>query len=918
MSDLLERERDLTVVADVLAGDGAVAIVGPPGVGKSRLLEAGAAAARASGRRVLLVRASELHRSVPLSVAREFIVDLGDGDAERPPSRSAASGLVADILSADPGALTAAGDRAAALAHGLLWLLRDDAAAHGPLVLAIDDLQWCDEPTLLAVIHLARNAGRGVALLVALRQADADERDDLTQLLAAPGLRVVRPQPLSPPATATLLRSLLPGASDGTVAACVRSTGGNPFLVRELAHALAERDGLPTPEDADALVPDAVLRQVTVRLRGLGEEAVAVARAVAVLGTAPLRVVAEMVGLASPQVEAAVERLAAADLLTRQDPTRVAHPLLAAAIRDEAGPLRCGRLNAAAATALASSGAEAQIVAAHLASAPVSAVPDAADRLVTAARLALGASDPARALALAERALQEPMRDDEREAALALRSVAAVSGGAAGEIDPGGALARSERPDAALALAREQYWRGDHARAMELADRGLAAVTDDRTRALLEELRMAASMFVPGRFEMPEHADTPAALAIAATYACGSGATPAQVRALTDRVLAALRDRTHLPHDLLAEAFAVSFSATPLVWADEIEAAEEILAIGRARSRGAGSLTAFSSAAHASALVCLRRGRLTEGLAHARDALAIVQGGWGLLDRWAPLGMVRLQIARGDLAAARAALPPLPDGPPRIEDALTIKLHGVLAAERGEHAQALAHFEAAGREAQRWGMVHPGTVDWRPRAALSALALGDHAAASAHAGEALRIARRVVAPGPLARALRAHAFVHRDLSAGAEAERLLRPTPLRLDHAEALVDHGMALRRAGRTIAARPILREGLQLAGELGAPRIAERAAKELRAAGGRRVATRAATGVEALTSGERRVAQLAASGMTNREIAGALVVTQKTVEGHLASAYRKLGIGGRAELRLALAAAAEGARPQPAATDS
>ncbi len=214
---------------------------------------------------------------------------------------------------------------------------------------------------------------------------------------------------------------------------------------------------------------------------------------------------------------------------------------------------------------------------------------------------------------------------------------------------------------------------------------------------------MAASMFVPGRFEMPEHADTPAALAIAATYACASGATPAQVRALTDRVLAALRDRTHLPNDLLAEAFAVSFSATPLVWADEIEAAEEILAIGRARSRGAGSLTAFSSAAHASALVCLRRGRLTEGLAHARDALAIVQGGWGLLDRWAPLGMVRLQIARGDLAAARAALPPLPDGPPRIEDALTIKLHGVLAAERSEHAQALAHFEAAGREAQRWG-----------------------------------------------------------------------------------------------------------------------------------------------------------------------------------------------------------------------
>lgn len=905
MTDLLERDRDLEVIGRAVAAQGAVAILGPPGVGKSELLAAAGAAAGQREQRVLTVRASELHRSVPLSVARE-LVDALDRRLPGAPERAggAASILARDTLDvdADPAALTAAGDRAAALAHGLLWLLRDRAAQHGPLVLAIDDLQWCDDPTLTAVLHLARHPGDGVALLVALRQADVEQRPELAELLAAPGLRVVRPAPLSPDATGALLRTLLPGASDATARACVRSTGGNPFLVRELAHALAERGGLPTPQDVEALVPDAVLRQTTVRLRTLGEDAVAVARAVAVLGSAPLRVVAEMVERSVAAVEHAVETLAAADLLVRADPTQIAHPLLASAIRDEAGPLRCGRLNAAAAVAIERAGGDPQVIAAHLARAPVGAVPAAGERLVAAARLALRANDPAQALTLAARALEEPMDDDARDAALALRSVAAVSDGRAREIDPDGAVSRSGRADAALALAREQYWRGDHARAVELAERGLAAEADDRTRALLEELRLAASMFVPGRFELPARAETPAALAIAATYACGSGATPQQVRALTDRVLAALRDRSGDAHDLLAEAFAVSFSATPLVWADELDAAEEILAIGRARSRGAGSLTAFSSVAHTSALVCLRRGRLTEGLAHARDALAIVHGGWGLLDRWAPLGMVRLQIALGDLQAARAALPALRESAPRIEDALTAKLHGVLAAEAGAHGEALEHFEAAGREAQRWGMVHPGTVDWRPRAALSAHALGDQARAAAHAQEAVEIARRVAAPGPLARALRAQAQIARQVEPAQEAEALLRESPLRLDHAEALVDLGMALRRAGRTVSARPVLREGLALAESLGAQLLAARATEELRAAGGRRVARRASSGAEALTGGELRVASLAARGHTNREIAASLVVTVKTVEGHLASAYRKLGIRGRAELAAAL----------------
>ncbi|HXV93787.1 MAG TPA: helix-turn-helix transcriptional regulator, partial [Pseudonocardia sp.] len=97
--------------------------------------------------------------------------------------------------------------------------------------------------------------------------------------------------------------------------------------------------------------------------------------------------------------------------------------------------------------------------------------------------------------------------------------------------------------------------------------------------------------------------------------------------------------------------------------------------------------------------------------------------------------------------------------------------------------------------------------------------------------------------------------------------------------------------------AAREPLRDGLDLASRCGAAAVAGRATDELGAAGARpRNPVR--TGVEALSPSERRVAKLAAEGLTNRDIAQALFVTTKTVEVHLSAAYRKLGIGSRAAL--------------------
>jgi DNA-binding CsgD family transcriptional regulator len=132
----------------------------------------------------------------------------------------------------------------------------------------------------------------------------------------------------------------------------------------------------------------------------------------------------------------------------------------------------------------------------------------------------------------------------------------------------------------------------------------------------------------------------------------------------------------------------------------------------------------------------------------------------------------------------------------------------------------------------------------------------------------------------------------------AEAVKILESTPAALDRATALVDLGAAHRRSGQRNAAQRPLRDGLALAEKMRARALVERAYAELGALG-QRPRRPAVAGVEALTPAERRVALLALHGQSNPQIAQALFVTIKTVETHLARAYRKLGISGRRQLR-------------------
>jgi DNA-binding CsgD family transcriptional regulator len=122
-----------------------------------------------------------------------------------------------------------------------------------------------------------------------------------------------------------------------------------------------------------------------------------------------------------------------------------------------------------------------------------------------------------------------------------------------------------------------------------------------------------------------------------------------------------------------------------------------------------------------------------------------------------------------------------------------------------------------------------------------------------------------------------------------------------LEHADALVDLGAMVRRRNRRVEARALLREALDSAHRLGAKPLAQRAETELRATGARprRIVL---TGLDSLTASERRIAELASLNHTNREIAQMLFVTDRTVEGHLTSVFRKLQLRSRTELPAAL----------------
>jgi DNA-binding CsgD family transcriptional regulator len=352
-----------------------------------------------------------------------------------------------------------------------------------------------------------------------------------------------------------------------------------------------------------------------------------------------------------------------------------------------------------------------------------------------------------------------------------------------------------------------------------------------------------------------------------------------------------------------------------LVATEALDLADTVLDGMLADARKRVSLPAVAFVLAHRGVVALRRGALPQAEADARTALEL------LIAHDIPLGvalalgvLIQALVDEAEVDAADQALATssfAADIPPGLPNNMLLASRGILRLAQGRAGEAVDDLVEFGRRDELWGGANPLASRWRSHASLALTATGDTARAREMALDDLGRARQWGAASGIGTALRATALAE---GGGAGVDRLraavdvLERSPARLEHAHALTELGAALRRGNQRRAARDALREGLEIAERCGARAIVERARTELRAAGGRS-SDPWGRGAQRLTASERRVAELAAEGQSNPEIAQALFVTRKTVETHLGSVYRKLDISGRGKLRRALA------EPGPAA---
>lgn len=420
---LIEREGEIgrfrAVLDATLGGDGRlVLVVGEPGIGKTALLGALRRAATDDGVAVLSARGVKLERDFAFGVTRQLYERVLD----RASLLDGAAHLAAPALGAqDAGGSAATGwsqDATFATNHGLYWLTAN-LAERSALLLVVDDAHWADPPTLLFLNYLGRRLeGLPVVVALGLRSGEAGAAQDLLESLRdLPAAELLEPSALSEDASGAVIERLLGAAPEPAFRlACHEVTGGNPFLLSELVHALAA-DGV-APSDAAAarvrrLAPDTIARSVLSRLGAMSRGAMALSRAVAVLDTdAELRHVAALTDLDLDEAQGVADELAAAHILAADRPLRFAHPIMRQGVYDDLPMGRRAGLHARAARMLDAGGGDPDRAAVHLLATEPAADPSVLERLRAAATRALARGAPEAAVTLLRRAVAEPPLPD--------------------------------------------------------------------------------------------------------------------------------------------------------------------------------------------------------------------------------------------------------------------------------------------------------------------------------------------------------------------------------------------------------------------------------------------------------------------------------------------------------------------------
>src|SRR5581483_10361553 len=392
---LLERAEELAAVDGAIAGARSrvgrlVVIEGPAGIGKTSLLAEARARASGSGLTVLYARASELEAAFSFGIVRQlFEAAVAAASTEERPRLLGGAAAAAARLFGSGERVEGGEEDAFALLHGLYWLTANLAESR-PLALALDDVQWADQPSLRWLAYLARRLeGLPVCALATVRPVE-DEQPLLSELLADPATAIVRPTAHSAPSAGELVRQELgTDAEEAFSLACHHATGGNPLLLRELLRTLASEDVPPAAASVaivERLAPDAVTRSVRLRLGRLPTDAARLARGVAVLGDRVEREqAAALAGLERRLVAPAAAALARVDLLRPEPPFSFVHPLVRNAVYESIPAQERQAEHARAAELLAELSAPPEQIAAQLLLAPPETVPRAVELLRDAA-----------------------------------------------------------------------------------------------------------------------------------------------------------------------------------------------------------------------------------------------------------------------------------------------------------------------------------------------------------------------------------------------------------------------------------------------------------------------------------------------------------------------------------------------------
>ncbi len=926
----------LDVALDGLRGGDPACIVveGEPGIGKTRLLAELCRRAEERGHVVLAGSASEFERELPYAVwveAMDAYVASQELDASSEPLAGAASVLPALRTSGDAGV----GDerhRAHRSMRHLLGLLAEDE----PVVLVLDDLHWSDAASADLIGALVRR-GMAPGVLLALGHRTGRAPPALMSALTARQVTFVALQPLGEEECRSLAGEGLPDARQTEV---FRQSGGNPFYALQLAAASA--GGMQSPVDGDRMaaqtgVPRAVAAALVDELGSVGAAARTLLDAASVAGD-PFEpdLAFAIAELTDDDGATALDELLDARLLhPTAVPGRFAfrHPLVRRAVYESSGGGWRRLAHARAAAALAARGAAAAQRAHHVVECAANGDAEAISVLLDAA-----AATAPRAPATAAHWLEAALRllpETDREAQLririalaqALRSTGDLEGCCRRLLEAIDLLPASEqRTRIALiaACAASEHFLGRHEEATRRLEAAFAGLQDPESEeAVVVLMALTAGAFFALEAEQGR-ASSRQALAVAraldqpilvfatsaaVAHACANvGAVEEAASALG--VAADLMDR--LPDDELATCLD---AVNRVAWgehlverdADAVRHAERGISI--ARRTGQDQFAPLIAGAEALSL--LRLGDVTRAAELQEEALETAEvaangyvvswvltiaaqiraeqgdlpGALGLAERAvdmvqhhesgrvATMARVRLALLRreaGEPAARLAGLVEEAGGwdLTRIPARWSVPAAEAMARlelEAGAPAAARASADRARREADRVGLPIAGAVADRAEAAVT-LATGNAAAAAA---TALRAADAARAGGSTVEAARCDALAGRALAASG-------------DRADAIA----ALRRAEAVFDAGGIDRDRGQ-------------ARLELRRLGARTeprgpTATGVA-GIDALSRREREVAELVTARKTNREIAGELFLSEKTIETHLRNVFAKLGVSSR-----------------------